>query len=100
MSASPRISERELAIRRELMESFPKYAEKCLFIRPKAGEISRLALNKAQLYLHDIADQQLKDIGKVRILILKGRQQGISMQVASDDLCYKFDSQEWAKFCR
>ena len=81
MSASQQISDRELAFRRSLMESFPAYAEKCLFIRPKAGEISRLKLNKAQTYLHEAIEQQRKETGRVRALILKGRQQGISTYI-------------------
>lgn len=81
MSEAQRISEKELTFRRLMMHDFPEYAVKCLKIRPKAGELSPLVLNKAQLYLHDKLEEQRKTLGKVRALILKGRQQGISTYI-------------------
>jgi len=38
-------------------------------------------LNQTQLYVHSRLEQQIVDTGKVRAIILKGRQQGISTQV-------------------
>lgn len=75
------LSDREKAIRRKLRDDYPHYAEKCLKIRTKGGSVEPFALNEAQLYLHGKLEQQLADIGKVRALILKGRQQGISTYV-------------------
>src|SRR3984957_1820363 len=40
-----------------------------------------LALNAAQLFIHDRLEEQLKSTGKVRALIVKGRQQGCSTYV-------------------
>jgi hypothetical protein len=67
----------------ELKRNFPLYAEKCLKIRTKDGDVKPFLLNKAQLYIHEKLEQQRKATGKVRALILKGRQQGCSTYVAA-----------------
>ena len=68
----------EIAIRQRLKDDFVQFAAKCLKIRTKTGSVEPLILNKAQLYLHKQAEKQLKEKGKVRIIGLKGRQQGFS----------------------
>jgi len=70
--------EEELAIRQRLKDDFPHFASRCLKIRTKAGAMSPLLLNKAQLFLHSKAEEQRAKTGKVRIIGLKGRQQGFS----------------------
>ena len=75
------MTERERAIRRRLRDDFRHYAAKCLKIRTKAGQIEPLSLNQAQLYLHDRLEAQREKTGKVRALVLKGRQQGISTYI-------------------
>lgn len=74
-------SSSELAIRQRLKDDFEHYAPRCLRIRTKSGAIEPLKLNRAQLYLHGIAEKQRKETGKVRIIGLKGRQQGFSTYV-------------------
>jgi len=74
-------SNEELAIRQKLKDDFPHYAARCLKIRTKSGEIQALNLNRAQLHLHETAERQLRETGKVRIIGLKGRQQGFSTYV-------------------
>ena len=69
---------REKAIRQRLKDDFPHYADKCLRIRTKTGAIEPLILNRAQAYIHTRLEEQLKATGRVRALILKGRQQGVS----------------------
>lgn len=64
-----------------MSQDFPTYAAACLKIRTKTGSIEPLVLNKAQLHLHRIAEEQRQKIGKVRIIGLKGRQQGFSTYV-------------------
>lgn len=54
------------------------YAKYCLKIRTKAGEILPFILNLAQERLHEAIEKQKREIGRVRILILKARQQGFS----------------------
>ncbi len=59
------------------------FAQNFFKIRTKDAKIESFVLNKAQLVLHDKLEQQLKETGKVRAIILKGRQQGISTYVAA-----------------
>ena len=65
-------------IRQRLKDDFIHYASKCLKIRTKSGSIEPFYLNKAQLYTHQQLEKQRGETGKVRALILKGRQQGMS----------------------
>ena len=81
MNSATDITQREIDIRRKLRDDFEHYAAKCLKIRIKKGEIQPLVLNAAQLYLHQRAEDQRKRTGKVRIIGLKGRQQGFSTYV-------------------
>jgi hypothetical protein len=71
----------ELAIRQRLKDSFPYYAERCLLIRTKAGGLVPFALNRVQAHLHERIEDQVKRTGKVRVIILKGRQEGCSTYV-------------------
>lgn len=75
------LTSRERTIRRKLRDNFGHYAAKCLKIRTKAGDIGPLQLNQAQLYLHGRLEAQKQRTGKVRALVLKGRQQGISTYI-------------------
>lgn len=68
----------ELKVRQRLKDDFNHYASKCLFIRTKNANVEPLLLNKAQLYIQQQLDAQLKETGIVRALVLKGRQQGVS----------------------
>jgi hypothetical protein len=73
--------EAKKALLRSLKADFPLYAAKCLKVLTKEGKIAPLQLNAAQLYVHKRIEQQLATKGKVRVLVLKGRQQGISTYV-------------------
>jgi hypothetical protein len=57
------------------------YAAQCLTIRSKTGELVPLAFNRAQQHIHEALERQRRETGKVRALILKGRQQGCSTYV-------------------
>jgi len=72
----------EEKLRTSLLLDFVLFAKHILKIKTKSGGILPFELNKAQLYIHSIAEQQLEDVGYIRILILKGRQQGASTYVA------------------
>ena len=67
-----------LAIRKRLRDEFPLYAKSALKIRTKDGEIKPLVLNAAQQILQKAIDEEMKERGFVRIIILKARQQGLS----------------------
>lgn len=58
------------------LKEFQFFAENFFKIRTKTGEIKPFVLNKAQLYIHSMLQNQLEETGKVRAVILKGRQQG------------------------
>lgn len=64
-----------------LLTEFPFYAKHTLKIKDKMGNIIPFVFNKEQEYIHTQIEQQIKDIGMVRAIILKGRQQGCSTYV-------------------
>ncbi|MES0328056.1 MAG: hypothetical protein ABUK13_07690 [Gammaproteobacteria bacterium] len=67
--------------RQLLKDDFEYYARNCLKIRTKHEGLQPLSLNDAQKYIHDRLETQLKETGKVRAILLKGRQQGASTYV-------------------
>lgn len=71
------------AMHEKLNNDLPFFARHCLFIKPKVGDIHPFEFNKAQNYLHRRIEEQKARTGKVRILIVKGRQQGCSTYVAA-----------------
>lgn len=73
----------ELEIRRSLKNDFALYAARCLKIRTKEGAVAALEMNTAQRFIHERLEEQKKRTGKIRALILKGRQQGCSTYVAA-----------------
>lgn len=72
---------KERGIRAKLKKDFVHYAEKCLRVRTKEGNVAPLILNAAQRHVHARLEEQLARTGRVRALILKGRQQGCSTYV-------------------
>lgn len=74
-------NEELLHYRQKLKDDFEYYASKALQISSKEGKLKPFVLNKAQKYLHQKLQIQLKETGKVRAIILKGRQQGCSTYV-------------------
>lgn len=75
------MEEREKEVRRKLKNDFFHYAEKCLRIRTKSGYIEKFQLNDAQRHIHKLVTQQKLSTGKVRAIVLKGRQQGCSTYI-------------------
>ena len=59
------------------------YAQACLTIRGTDKIARRLIFNRAQQHIHAQLEAQKKATGKVRALILKGRQQGCSTYVGA-----------------
>jgi hypothetical protein len=72
----------QIAKLQRLRSDLPFFAEHCLSIRTKSGAIEPFILNRAQTYIHERLEEQKARTGKVRALILKGRQQGCSTYVA------------------
>jgi hypothetical protein len=50
-------------------------------ISDKQGQLVPFVFNRSQLFVHAKIENQLKRLGYVRVLILKGRQQGISTYI-------------------
>ena len=67
--------------RQRLKDDFDFYARNCLQIRTKESGLQSFYLNEAQQYIHNRLEQQIKETGKVRAILLKGRQQGASTYV-------------------
>jgi len=72
------LSAEEREIRLRYKRDFPHFAERCLRIRTKSGELLALRLNSIQQYIHGRLEDQRALTGRVRALILKGRQGGVS----------------------
>jgi hypothetical protein len=62
----------------ETIRDLTKFAPNFFTIRTKSGALRPFEFNIAQHYVHNRFEAQLKESGKVRALVLKGRQQGIS----------------------
>ena len=74
-------TDKELELRKLLMTDFEAYARSCLHIRTKKGQVNAFRLNASQRYLHERLQEQLRTKGKIRALVLKGRQVGISTYI-------------------
>lgn len=75
------MQDREREIRLKLKNDLIHYANKCLKIRSKSGTVEPFTLNTAQKHIHARLEDQKANTGKVRAIILKGRQQGCSTYV-------------------
>src|SRR5579863_6113230 len=62
----------------EIISSLPRFAETFLKLRAKSGKISPFRFWKGQQFLHNRLETQLKHTGKVRAVLVKGRQGGYS----------------------
>ena len=67
--------------RLRLKNDFEYYARNCLQIRTKDSGLQPFHLNEAQQYIHKRLEAQKEETGKVRAIVLKGRQQGASTYV-------------------
>ena len=77
-----KIEDVEARFTRRCAEDFIFYAKNCLKIRPKTGAPAPLKLWRCQQFLHDAIEDQLKRTGRVRKIVLKPRQIGISTYLA------------------
>ncbi|MCL2567575.1 MAG: hypothetical protein FWE18_05755 [Alphaproteobacteria bacterium] len=71
-----------------IVKDFEKFSQNFLYIRSKNSSITPLVFNKEQQYIHSILQQQKQLQGKVRALILKGRQIGATTYVSAR--CYHY----------
>ncbi|MDN8037465.1 hypothetical protein [Burkholderia vietnamiensis] len=82
------------AVRKRLYEDFEYYAKHALKIRTKEGTVVPLVLNAAQKIFMGRVINQLQTTGKVRVVVLKGRQQGLSTII--EGIIYWWTSQHKA----
>lgn len=69
--------------RLQLRDDLEFYARNCLKIRAKNGNSQDLILNRAQRHIHERLEDQKRRTGKVRAVVLKGRQQGASTYIGA-----------------
>lgn len=65
-------------VRKRFYNDFEFYGKHAVKIRTKTGSIEPLRLNKVQKRLISEIERQLNETGRVRIILLKARQQGLS----------------------
>jgi hypothetical protein len=66
-----------------LNEDLEFFAAELLKIRPKAGKLAPFLFNDAQRELHRRIEEQKAKTGRVRAIVLKARQMGISTYIAA-----------------
>ena len=64
-----------------ILRSLSDFAKQFLKIRTKSGSINPFCFNRAQEFLHNRLEKQLQETGRVRAIILKGRQGGCTTYV-------------------
>lgn len=70
-----------------LMADIALHCETCLRVLDKDGHLVPFVFNRAQRFIHARLEEQLLTTGKVRALILKGRQQGASTYIGGRFYC-------------
>jgi hypothetical protein len=75
------LSADKLEALRKLRADLPTFAAECLKIKTKSGKLIPFELNRAQLHIHECLERQKAELGYVRALLLKGRQQGASTYI-------------------
>lgn len=84
-----------LRVHERLNNDLEFFCRKALRIKAKSGGIIPFNWNKAQHYLDQRIEDHLRRTGMVRLLILKGRQQGISTYI--EGRLYRNTTRRWAK---
>lgn len=77
------LTPRQKEARKKLFEDFEFYAGKCVKIRTKGGKIAYLHLNRVQKRFVRACIAQLERTGRVRMVVLKARQQGLSTVISA-----------------
>jgi hypothetical protein len=65
----------------EVIGKLEVHAAYCAKIKDKSGQIVPFLFNRAQRHVHEKLEEQKRTLGRVRALVLKGRQQGISTYI-------------------
>jgi hypothetical protein len=86
MGLQPRVLQMDAeqqSIRQRYKDDRRYFAERCLKIRSKSGELIPLQFNGVQDYVDGLLDKQRRETSKVRALVLKARQEGLSTYIAA-----------------
>ena len=73
----------QIDVLERLRRDLPLYSESCLKIRAKSAELIPLKFNDAQKLIHGRISQQRREEGRVRAIVLKARQEGVSTYTAA-----------------
>lgn len=68
-------------VAKKIRKSFPLYSKNVLKIVDKQGNVVPFRMNRGQKLAHDMLEKQLAETGRVRALVIKARQVGISTYV-------------------
>lgn len=71
------------AIHTRLQNDLVYFAEEALKVKDKSGQMVPFAFNHPQRIVHERLERQLAETGKVRAIVLKARQEGVSTYVAA-----------------
>lgn len=75
------LSPESVLVMKKLKADFIFFSSKCLKVLTKQAKIVDLKLNPAQIQVHNQLEKQKLETGKVRALVLKARQQGMSTYI-------------------
>ena len=75
------MDDEQKAIRQRYKDDRRYFAERCLKIRSKSGELVPFLFNGVQAYVDAKLDEQVAATGKARALVLKARQEGLSTYI-------------------
>ena len=75
------VTERRKVIAERARTDFPFFARNALVLRSKSEAMLPFDFNEAQTFLHRLVEDQKRRKGYVRIIVLKGRQQGVSTYI-------------------
>lgn len=67
----------------QIKDDLINYSSKCLKLVTNSGELVDFKMNSQQLNVHQRIEQQLKETGRVRVIILKSRKLGMSTYTAA-----------------
>lgn len=67
----------------DTLRNLDKFAPKFLWLKRKSGKPVLFNFNRCQTYLHQRLEAQLKAVGRVRAVIVKGRQLGCSSYISA-----------------
>src|SRR5690348_24152 len=74
---------KQIATRKRLLDDFAYYCKHCVKIRTKDGTIAPLILNSVQRRFVERIIDQMRRTGKVRMVVVKARQQGLSTVISA-----------------